>query len=127
MYSFSIYEADPRIKTVKPVRGLERQEIPECRDQQYALRAAQAELDAYVDDVCARNGFSAGDVIYCVLYSPDGSTTLQREVSEEDLLDEDFDDDEDDDSDDESDGDDGWYEDTGDSIPFPWPDDLDED
>jgi hypothetical protein len=116
MYSFSIYEADPKIKTVKPVRGLERQEIPECRDQQYALQAAQAELSAYVDDVCARNGFSVGDVIYCVLHSPTGDSTLQREVGEDDLPPEGWDDEFDED-----------FSDLDDAAVFGWDSEFDDD
>ena len=96
MYSYSIFEADPRIPTVQPVAGFVRlptyHNDPEC-----ALAFAREELETYVDDVCLRAGFAVGDVIYCVLHSPTGDSTLQREVSEDDIppegwnvLDEDF-------------------------------------
>lgn len=85
MYSFSIYEADPAIPTVQAVVGLDRKPIINCNVPERALALAREELESYVDDICLRDGFAVGDVIYCVLHSHSGDFTIRREVVEHDL------------------------------------------
>ncbi len=115
MYSFSIYEADPRMPTVEAVIGLDRKPI-NCDDPERALALAREELESYVDDVCLRNGFAVGDVIYCVLHSPMGDFTLQREVGEEDLPPEGWDDEFDED-----------FSDLDENAVFGWDSEFDDD